>query len=161
MALRDFVPPEDNVAVGRLRAAGAVIIGKTNNPEFCYRGFTDNLVYGLTRNPWDLGRTPGGSSGGAGASVAAGMTSLALGTDGGGSIRIPASFCGIVGHKPTFGAVPKDPGFPGLEDAVRGRAVDPVGTGRGADDVGHRGAGAGGRHVLARSRSGCLPRGHV
>ena len=113
VALRDFVPAEDNIAVARLKAAGAVIIGKTNNPEFCYRGFTDNLVYGLTRNPWDLGRTPGGSSGGAGASVAAGMTPLALGTDGGGSIRIPASFCGIVGHKPTFGAVPKDPGFLG------------------------------------------------
>ena len=113
LALKNFVPDEDNVAVARLKAAGAVIVGKTNNPEFCYRGFTDNLVYGLTRNPWDLGRTPGGSSGGAGASVAAGMTSAALGTDGGGSIRIPASFCGIVGHKPTFGAVPKDPGFRG------------------------------------------------
>jgi Asp-tRNA(Asn)/Glu-tRNA(Gln) amidotransferase A subunit family amidase len=110
-ALRDFVPSEDAVPVARLRAAGAVIVGKTNNPEFCYRGFTDNVVYGLTRNPWDLERTPGGSSGGAGASVAAGMTSIALGTDGGGSIRIPASFCGVVGHKPTFGLVPKEPGF--------------------------------------------------
>jgi Asp-tRNA(Asn)/Glu-tRNA(Gln) amidotransferase A subunit family amidase len=90
-----------------------VIVGKTNNPEFCYRGYTDNLVFGLTRNPWDLDRTPGGSSGGAGASVAAGMTPVALGTDGGGSIRIPASFCGVVGHKPTFGLVPKEPGFKG------------------------------------------------
>jgi Asp-tRNA(Asn)/Glu-tRNA(Gln) amidotransferase A subunit family amidase len=111
--LRDFVPPADAVPVARLRAAGAVIVGKTNNPEFCYRGFTDNLVFGPTRNPWDLELTPGGSSGGAGASVAAGMTGIALGTDGGGSIRIPSSFCGVVGHKPTFGLVPKEPGFKG------------------------------------------------
>ena len=113
LILRDFVPPADAVPVARLRAAGAVIVGKTNNPEFCYRGFTDNLLFGLTRNPWDLQRTPGGSSGGAGSSVAAGMTAIALGTDGGGSIRIPASFCGVVGHKPTFGLVPKEPGFKG------------------------------------------------
>jgi Asp-tRNA(Asn)/Glu-tRNA(Gln) amidotransferase A subunit family amidase len=112
-ALRDFVAPADCVAVARLRAAGAVIVGKTNNPEFCYRGITDNLVYGLTRNPRNPDRTPGGSSGGAGASVAAGLTHLALGTDGGGSIRIPAAFCGVVGHKPTFGLVPKEPGFKG------------------------------------------------
>src|SRR4051794_629105 len=113
VALRDFVPAQDCVAVTRLRAAGAIIVGKTNNPEFCYRGVTDNLVYGLTRNPRDPGRTPGGSSGGAGASVAAGLTHLAVGTDGGGSIRIPAAFCGVVGHKPTFGLVPKEPGFKG------------------------------------------------
>ena len=113
LILRDFVPPADAVPVARLRAAGAVIVGKTNNPEFCYRGFTDNLLFGLTRNPWDLQRTPGGSSGGAGSSVAAGMTAIALATDGGGSIRIPASFCGVVGHKPTFGLVPKEPGFRG------------------------------------------------
>jgi Asp-tRNA(Asn)/Glu-tRNA(Gln) amidotransferase A subunit family amidase len=113
VALRDFVPRVDAVPVARLKAAGAVIVGKTNNPEFCYRGVTDNDVFGLTRNPWSLGATPGGSSGGAGASVAYGATPIALGTDGGGSIRIPAAFCGVVGHKPTFGLVPKRPGFRG------------------------------------------------
>jgi Asp-tRNA(Asn)/Glu-tRNA(Gln) amidotransferase A subunit family amidase len=112
-AYADFVPPVDCVAVRRLRDAGAVIVGKTNNPEFCYRGVTDNLVFGPTRNPRDPTRTPGGSSGGAGAAVAAGLTHLALGTDGGGSIRIPASFCGVAGHKPSFGLVPKEPGFKG------------------------------------------------
>jgi Asp-tRNA(Asn)/Glu-tRNA(Gln) amidotransferase A subunit family amidase len=113
LALRDFVPDVDAVPVARLRAAGAVVVGKTNNPEFCYRGYTENLVYGVTRNPWSLDRTPGGSSGGAGASVAYGATPLALGTDGGGSIRIPSAFCGVAGHKPSFGLVPKVPGFRG------------------------------------------------
>jgi Asp-tRNA(Asn)/Glu-tRNA(Gln) amidotransferase A subunit family amidase len=112
-ALQRFVAPEDCTAVARLRDAGAIIVGKTNNPEFCYRGYTDNNLYGLTRNPWDRTRTPGGSSGGAAAGVAAGMTALALGTDGGGSIRIPASFSGVAGHKPTFGLIPKEPGFKG------------------------------------------------
>jgi Asp-tRNA(Asn)/Glu-tRNA(Gln) amidotransferase A subunit family amidase len=111
LALADFVPEEDCVCVARLRDAGAVIVGKTNNPEFCYRGITDNALFGLTRNPWALDRTPGGSSGGSAAAVCAGMVPLALGTDGGGSIRIPASFCGVAGHKPTFGLVPKEPGF--------------------------------------------------
>jgi len=113
LALRDFVPDRDCVPVARIRAAGATIVGKTNNPEFCYRGYTDNALWGLTRNPWHRERTPGGSSGGAGASVAAGMTPMAVGTDGGGSVRIPASYCGLVGVKPTFGLVPKEPGFPG------------------------------------------------
>lgn len=113
IALRDFVAPEDCGLVEYLRASGAIIVGKTNNPEFLYRGFTDNELYGPTRNPWDLGHTAGGSSGGAAAGVAAGMTPLAIGTDGGGSIRIPACFCGVVGLKPTFGLVPKLPGFRG------------------------------------------------
>ncbi|HET8604756.1 MAG TPA: amidase [Marmoricola sp.] len=112
-ALRDFVPDVDAVPVARLKAAGAIVVGKTANPEFCYRGYTDSPVSGMTRNPWDPARTPGGSSGGAGASVAYGATPIALGTDGGGSIRIPAAFCGVVGHKPTFGLVPKLPGFRG------------------------------------------------
>jgi len=113
LALADFVPDEDCACVGRLRGADAVIVGKTNNPEFCYRGTTENALFGLTRNPWALDRTPGGSSGGSAAAVASGMVPFALGTDGGGSIRIPSSFCGVAGHKPTFGLVPKEPGFKG------------------------------------------------
>jgi Asp-tRNA(Asn)/Glu-tRNA(Gln) amidotransferase A subunit family amidase len=112
-ALADFVPDEDCVCVARLVAAGAIIVGKTNNPEFCWRGTTDNDLFGPTRNPHNLERTSGGSSGGAAASVAAGMVPLAVGTDGGGSIRIPSAFCGTFGLKPTFGLVPKMPGFRG------------------------------------------------
>jgi aspartyl-tRNA(Asn)/glutamyl-tRNA(Gln) amidotransferase subunit A len=112
-ALADFVAPQDCVCVSRLVDAGAVIVGKTNNPEFCYRGTTENEVYGITRNPVDRSRTSGGSSGGAAASVASGMVTLAVGTDGGGSIRIPSAFCGAYGMKPTFGLVPKLPGFRG------------------------------------------------
>jgi Asp-tRNA(Asn)/Glu-tRNA(Gln) amidotransferase A subunit family amidase len=113
--LADHVPEEDAVAVERLRGAGAIIVGKTNTPEFGFKGVTDNPLFGVTRNPWDLARTPGGSSGGAAAAVAAGLGPLALGTDGGGSIRIPASFCGIYGLKPSFGRVPSGPGLPGWE----------------------------------------------
>jgi Asp-tRNA(Asn)/Glu-tRNA(Gln) amidotransferase A subunit family amidase len=112
-SLRDHVPDRGCVCVERLVAAGAVVVGKTNNPEFCYRGTTSNELYGTTRNPRDPTRTAGGSSGGAAASVAAGMVPLAVGTDGGGSIRIPSAFCGVYGIKPTFGLVPKLPGFRG------------------------------------------------
>lgn len=113
--LADHVPEEDAVAVERLRAAGAIIVGKTTTPEFGFKGVTDSPLHGVTRNPWDPTRTPGGSSGGAGAAVAAGLGPLALGTDGGGSIRIPASFCGVYGLKPSFGRVPSGPGLPGWE----------------------------------------------
>ena len=111
----DHVPEEDAVSVERLKGAGAIILGKTNTPEFGHKGVTDNPLFGITRNPWNPALTPGGSSGGAGAAVAAGMGPLALGTDGGGSIRIPASLCGIYGLKPSFGRVPRGAGFPGLE----------------------------------------------
>src|SRR5204862_3514153 len=90
---------------GRLRANGAVFFGKTTTPEFGWKGVTDSPLSGVTRNPWNLERTPGGSSGGSAAAVLAGIGPLAVGTDAGGSIRIPAAFCGIVGHKPTFGRV--------------------------------------------------------
>jgi len=110
-----FIAPEDAPAVERLRAAGAVIVGMTNSPEFGYRATTDNPVFGETRNPWSLEHTPGGSTGGGAAAVAAGMGQLTLGTDAGGSIRIPASCCGIFGFKPTLGRVPAAPVYGGLE----------------------------------------------
>ena len=99
-------------SVARLREAGAVLIGKTTTPEFGWKGLTDNPLTGITRNPWDLSKTPGGSSGGSSAALAAGMAPLALGTDGGGSIRIPGSFTGVVGLKPTFGRIPNAPMSP-------------------------------------------------
>lgn len=111
--LADFVPGETCLAVRRLENAGAVVVGKTNNPEFCYSGSSASPVFGTTRNPWNLTRSPGGSSGGSAAAVAAGMVPLAVGTDGGGSIRTPAAFCGVVGCKPTRGIVPTRPGFRG------------------------------------------------
>ncbi len=106
---RDNMPAMDAPIVERLKAAGGIMIGKTNTPTLGWVGITDNLVFGLTRNPWNLDRTPGGSSGGAGAAVAAGLAPLAVGTDGGGSIRKPAAFCGIFGLKPTYGRIPIHP----------------------------------------------------
>ena len=106
---KDNVPTEDAPMVARLKAAGAIMIGKTNTPTFGWIGATHNPLFGATRNPWNLERTPGGSSGGAAAAVAAGLAPLAVGTDGGGSIRIPASYSGIYGLKPTFGRIPIHP----------------------------------------------------
>ncbi len=103
---------EDAPSVARLKEAGAVLIGKTTTPEFGWKGVTDSPLTGITRNPWDFSKTPGGSSGGASAAVAAGMGPLAIGTDGGGSIRIPAGFSGIFGLKPSFGRVPAWPASP-------------------------------------------------
>ncbi len=99
----------DAPATARLREAGAVLIGKTTTPEFGCKGETNSPKSGVTRNPWDLSKTPGGSSGGAAAAVAAGCGPLAVGTDGAGSVRIPAAFCGNVGLKPSFGRVPAYP----------------------------------------------------
>jgi aspartyl-tRNA(Asn)/glutamyl-tRNA(Gln) amidotransferase subunit A len=113
LVYRDFVPDTDSLVVSRLKAAGGIMLGKTNTPEFGYKATTENLVFGETRNPWALDKTPGGSSGGASAATAAGLAPLSVGTDGGGSIRIPASCTGIYGLKPTFGRIPSLPGFGG------------------------------------------------
>jgi aspartyl-tRNA(Asn)/glutamyl-tRNA(Gln) amidotransferase subunit A len=107
----DHVADHDERPVARLRAAGAVLLGKTNTPEFSLRGYTDNPVFGKTRNPWNLDLTPGGSSGGAAAAVAAGLAPLALGTDGAGSIRRPAAHTGLVGLKPGIGRIERGLGF--------------------------------------------------
>ena len=103
---RDFQPAEDALVVSRLRAAGAIIIGKTNIPIGLRDFQSYNEIYGTTNNPWDLGRSPGGSSGGCGAALAAGFGPLSIGSDIGGSIRVPAHFCGVFGHKPSLGLVP-------------------------------------------------------
>ncbi|WP_118181158.1 amidase family protein [Paraburkholderia phosphatilytica] len=102
----------DSPCAARLREAGAICIGKTTLPDHAHKIVTDSQLTGITRNPWDLGRTPGGSSGGAAAAVALGMPAAAIGTDGGGSIRIPAAFTGTFGFKPTFGRVPHAPRGP-------------------------------------------------
>src|SRR5260370_11612590 len=106
---RDNVPTEDAPMVERLRGGGGMMVGKTKTPTFGWIGAPHNLVFGPTRNPWHLDRTPGGSSGGASAAVAAGMGALHVGTDGGGSIRIPASCAGIYGFKPSYGRIPLHP----------------------------------------------------
>lgn len=103
--LADFVPEEDATVFARLRAAGAILLGKTNMHEFAYGVTTENPFYGAARNPWDTARIPGGSSGGSAAAIAAGMCCASIGSDTGGSIRIPAALCGIVGLKPHFGRV--------------------------------------------------------
>ena len=118
-AYKDFVPDEDDVVVERLKQAGAVIIGKTNVPEFGYSGVGHNPVFETTRNPWNLELTPGGSSAGSGAAVAAGVGPFAIGSDGGGSVRIPSAHSGIVGVKASMGRVPLYPGtkderYPGV-----------------------------------------------
>ena len=119
------IPDHDDIAVKRLKKEGCVILGKTNTPEFGFKGVTDNLIFGYSRNPWDINFTTGGSSGGAASSVASGMGPLAQGSDGGGSIRHPSCFCGAFGLKPSFGRVPRYPKlFPmGLDLAVIGPIV--------------------------------------
>jgi aspartyl-tRNA(Asn)/glutamyl-tRNA(Gln) amidotransferase subunit A len=113
LAYADFVPDEDDVVVERMRNAGAVILGKTNVPEFGYSGVGHNPVFATTRNPWNTDLTPGGSSAGSGAAVASGMGPFSIGSDGGGSVRIPSSFSGLYGLKASMGRVPL---YPGVKD---------------------------------------------
>lgn len=107
-AFEHYVPEASALLVDKLLGAGAIMVGKTTTPEFAYSSFTRSPLWGITRNPWNPDRTPGGSSGGSGAAVASGCVPLAEGTDMGGSVRIPASFCGLVGLKPSFGRIPLD-----------------------------------------------------
>jgi aspartyl-tRNA(Asn)/glutamyl-tRNA(Gln) amidotransferase subunit A len=106
---KDDYPERDSTQVERLKKADAIIIGKTNSPEFGYTAFTKNLLFGITRNPWNPERTPGGSSGGTSSAIASGMVPIATGSDGGGSVRIPACYTGCFGLKPSFGRIPKGP----------------------------------------------------
>ena len=110
---KDWRPRGDSVQVARLKRAGAIILGKTNTQEFGYTGLTKNLLFGVSRNPWNLDRTPGGSSGGSAAAIASGMVPLVTASDGGGSVRIPACYVGAFGLKPSFGRVPVGAREPG------------------------------------------------
>jgi amidase len=124
----DHVPDADALVVERLRAAGAIVIGKTNTPEFAFGPNTVNSVFGATRNPWDLSRTSGGSSGGSAAGLATGMFPIAEGTDLGGSLRGPAAFCGVVGFRTTPGLVPRYPSVLGWDSySVEGPMARTVG----------------------------------
>ena len=120
---QDHVPDEDDLVVQRLKAAGAIVVGKTNTPEFGAGGNTFNAVFGATRNPWNTALTSGGSSGGAAVAVATGMGPIAQGSDLGGSLRTPAAFCGVLGFRTTPGLVPTHPRAPGLGHPQRDRAA--------------------------------------
>jgi amidase len=132
----EHVPTEDAPAVARLVAAGAVIFGKTNTPVFAMDAQSYNPLFGVTNNPWDLTRSPGGSSGGAAAALAAGLTGLEVGSDIGGSIRNPAHYCGVYGHKPTFEIIPLRGHIPGPPGSLSGADIAVLGPlGRSANDL--------------------------
>ncbi len=128
LLLADAPPAtDDGLAASRLKSAGAIAVGKSALPEFATEGFTASLLTGVTRNPWSLEHSPGGSSGGAAAALAAGMVPVATATDGGGSIRIPAAFCGLVGLKPTRGVVPRRPAPDWIDLSTDGPLATTVG----------------------------------
>ena len=126
MLFADRVPDRDATVVERITAAGGILIGKSNMPEFALWWETDNLVYGRTNNPWNLDRTPGGSSGGEAAAIVSGMSPLGVGSDVGGSVREPANYCGIVGLKATHGRIPLTGHWP--ETLLRFMHVGPLAT---------------------------------
>ncbi|HBZ69327.1 MAG TPA: amidase, partial [Deltaproteobacteria bacterium] len=109
LPFKNNLAQRDSLQVERLRAAGAIVVGKTNAPEFGWTAITKNLLFGETRNPWKLDRTPGGSSGGSSAAIAGGIVAMATASDGGGSVRLPATFTGCFGLKPSFGRIPHGP----------------------------------------------------
>ncbi len=158
-ALRDYQTGHDEFAVGRARAAGALIVGKTNVPEFALEGYTANPVFGVTGNPWAPELTPGGSSGGAVAAVAAGIAPLAIGQDGGGSIRRPACHAGLVGLKPSLSAWPREHVLPSLllDFEVIGPLARTVADARMMFDV-LRGPAAVDRSSFAAAQAATLPR---
>jgi amidase len=134
--LADHVPDRDAVALARLEAAGAVLFAKTNTPSLAMDFQTHNALFGTTCNPWNAERTPGGSSGGSAAAIAAGLAGLELGSDIGGSIRVPSSWCGIFGHKPSWGIVPERGHIPGWPGALREDDINVAGPmGRSAADL--------------------------
>ena len=163
LAAPNRVPKTSAAAVERLIDAGAIVLGKTNTPEFGHKGITDNLRFGPTSTPWKIGYNSGGSSGGSAAAVADGMAALAQGTDGGGSVRIPAAFSGVVGFKPSFGRSPFGHSPRRLlvgPSAGAHRAPRPHSRRRRADDLRHGGTACGRsadaarrwRRLLARRR---------
>jgi amidase len=125
--LAEHVPERDAVAVERLKAAGAIVFAKTNTPTLAMDYQTYNPLFGTTCNPWDVSRTPGGSSGGSAAAIAAGLSGLELGSDIGGSIRVPSNWCGIFGHKPSWGIVPERGHIPGWPGALREDDINVIG----------------------------------
>jgi amidase len=134
--LSGHVPAADAISVARLRAAGAILFGKSNTPTWAGDWQTTNPIFGTTNNPWDRTRTPGGSSGGSAAAVAAGFTSLELGSDIGGSIRVPSHCCGVFGHKPSHGLVPQRGHIPGVPGTLTERDLNAVGPlARSVDDL--------------------------
>ena len=156
--LKDVPQARDSELVRRYKVAGVILVGKTNTPEFGLVPYTEPEAWGPTNNPWDLSRTAGGSSGGSAAAVAAGMAPLAGGGDGGGSIRIPASCCGVFGLKPSRGRTPTGPDAGEILARVRaGARAHPVGARQRRDARRRRGAGRG-RAVLVRSPGAPLPR---